>query len=61
MIRRAFVESPASELRRNVLTYLDIFLETARDGQREEFLCRDSAPYLSDKTIADLWKALSEA
>jgi len=59
-VRRKWVEQPSSELRKKILTYLDILLEDALDGQSEMFLCRDSAPYLGDQTVKDLWKEMAE-
>jgi len=59
VVRRRHVEQPASEARKSILTYLDVLIEEAAGGQADLFLCRDSAPYLSDRIIRDLWKELA--
>jgi len=61
VVRRKYVERSASEVRRNVLLYLGILSDEALDGQNELFLCRDSAPYLSDEIIENVWNELVEA
>jgi hypothetical protein len=59
-VRRKYVEHPATKLRKDVLFYLDSRLQEAIEGQRDMFLCRDSATYLNDATIKNLWKELAE-
>jgi hypothetical protein len=60
-VRRKWAEKPASDIRTKILTYLDILIEDAMEGQNDQFLCRDSAPFLDDATIRSLWKELAES
>jgi len=60
-VRGKWVGMPASDVRTEVLAYLNILVEDVLEGQSDLFLCRDSAPYLSETTIRELWKNLAES